>query len=326
MLPRVRGLAPGAMRWVLAAALAGGSACDDDGDGPGDPAAEPSRLPSRGAAPAESWSTRLQQPSVDDLLAALAQPHATLRDRLGPHQLQTTADFSLVPSGPPPAEHPPLDQPVVRPQQLHDELTLRFVPDPAGLRASLRQANDHERGREVVVADETIHVRKAHREWFHYPRDSDLIEQWLDDAQRSVHDVVQLAAPRLALTAAAVDGAGVDGAAAVEITLGLADGNAAERVAAGPTQRWRAGAQIDAITGTVRLDAQSGAWLHADVDVRYRVKGADGRELAGHVHLTGRVTLDPSLAVQPPAESAPLPSRLRYDHEQRELLRGLAAP
>lgn len=316
------------------------------------------------------FDERWDAPTVEDLLAALAQPHAVVRTHLGPHQLQRSADFSLVPPGAPaappvgadagsdrdsdpgsdhgsgpaptagsapkptdrstatatPTSAPEVDRPVVRPQLVHDELELRWATiDEGPIQLHLAQTNDHDRGREVIVSGETIHVRHAHRGWHHYPRDSDLIEQWLDDAQRSVHDVVELAAPRLSVHATRIDGAGIRGGAGVEITLGLTDAVRPEATATGPTQRWRTQAQIDAIEGTLRLDARHGVWLQADVNVRYRLTGADGSPLMGQATIRGRVTTG-AVTVEAPADSSPLPSRLRYDDERRHLLDGLAAP
>lgn len=327
ILPPVRGPATRATRWLLAVTLGVTSSCADDS--PNESAPAGAALAPGAAAAAVDWSERLREPSVEDLLAALAQPHAAIRPHLGSHELTTSADLSLLPADAAPGVTP-LDAPVVQPQAVHDELSLRWsapdgASDGAPMRLRLSQTNDHDRGREVIVIDPTVHVRKAHRGWFHYPRDSDRIEQWLDDAQRSVHDVVELAAPQLSVQAAALEGAGLDGGAAVEITLGLDPAVHAERRAAGPTQAWRQGIELSAVEGTLRLDARSGAWLRADVNVRYRLTGADGRPLTGQARLTARVTPG-AVTVEAPADSQPLPSRLRYDDEQRRLLDGLAAP
>ncbi len=308
-------------RWLLAATLGATSSCGDD-ETPEPPAASQRDAPPEVEDSSERWS----EPDVQTLLAALARPHAEVRVAMGPHRLETTTDFSLVPPGEPTPRRPAIDQPVVEPQQLHDETTLRWTQVDGTPRLSLSQSNDHDRGRDVIAVDETVHVRKAHRGWFHYPRDSELLEQWLDDAQHAVHDVVELAAPQLALEVSKAPSAGLDGEPGVEITLRLAESPTAEHVVNGPTQGWRAGAEIQAIEGTITLDERSGAWLRADVDVRYRLVGADGQPLEGRVHLRGEVTPDRSIAVQPPAESSPLPSRSRYDDEARQLLDGLAAP
>jgi hypothetical protein len=333
MLPRVTAIEPrGALRVLTLVLGVGGllGACGGDDEATeGEPMIEPAEPVDPVAASAATtaraavdWSERLAEPTVPDLLTALAQPHAVVRKRVGPHMLTATTDVSLAPVGEPATVHPPLDAPVVAPQAVHDELELRWAtpPDPSAALLALTQSNDHERGRDVVVVAETMHVRQAHRPWVHYPRDSDVIELWLDDAQRSVHDAVQLAAPRLSLQAARVDGAGLEGGPAVEITLALADATDPGLVAPGPTRGWRAGAEIQAVEGTVLLDAGSGAWLSAAIDVAYGIAGADGRPLRG--------SLAPGSpgAIEAPVDSIPLPQRLRYDEEQRRLLDGLAAP
>lgn len=333
MLPRVTGIElRGALRVLTLAFGVGGlaGACGgDDEASPSEAELEPDAAPAAGAARAPvDWSERLAAPTVPDLLAALDQPHAVVRQRVGPHVLTTTSDVSLAPVGEPATVHPPLDAPVVGPWAVHDELTLRWAtpPDPSAAMLALSQSNDHERGRDVVVVGQTMHVRQAHRPWVHYPRDSDVIELWLDDAQRSVHDAVELAAPRLSLRAARVDGAGLEGGPAVEITLALADATDPGLVAAGPTQAWRAGVEIQAVEGTILLDAGSGAWLSAAVEVAYGLAGADGRPLRGSLQLRAQVAPGSPGPIEAPADSIPLPQRLRYDEEQRRLLDGLAAP
>lgn len=290
---------------------------------------EPPQIPAGTVATATDWSERLAEPSVADLLAALAQPHALVRARVGPHRLHTTADFTLGPEGQSATDTPStaVDAPVIQTQQVHDELTLHWATtaedDP---RFSLSQQNDHERGREVVVIGEVVHVQLTHRGWFHYPRDSDIVELWLNDAQRAVHDVVQLAAPQLAITPETLEGEGLDGGAAVEFTLSLGTELDRSLVALGPTQGWRADAEIEAVTGTVRVDATSGAWLRADVDLRYGLQGADGRPQKGHVRLRSELQPGPPGEIHAPGDSTPLPARIRYDDQQRRLLDGLAAP
>ncbi len=319
MLPRVRRVgSTGGLG--LAIALGAALGCGDPQ--PTSPASAPVASPR-----AEDWAERLAAPTLADLLMALAQPHAVVRGALGPHHLETTTVVSLTPTRPPGAGSPELDSPVVPSQAVTDTLTLDWATAPqTGLSLSLSQANDHQRGRDVVVLGDTIHVRKAHRGWFHYERDSDLLESWLDDAQRAAHDAIQLAAPRLTLEATAIPDAGLKQGPAVELTLGLAEQRDATVVAAGPTQRWRKQARLTAIVGTLRLDAHSGAWLFADIQVRYSLTGADGQPLDGQLHLTGKVVPGPPGPIQAPADSQPLPQRLRYEQERRELLDGLAAP
>lgn len=325
MLPRVAGSTLGTTLGVLAVGL-GVAACGADEANP--ESAPAAAATEARAAATEDWSARLAAPTVPTLLAALHRPHAEIRQRVGPHTLTVTTDFALTPNGEPPAIHPPLDAPVVADQAVHDVLALRWAapPEPSAARFSLSQGNDHERGRDVVVVGQTVHVREAHRPWFHYTRDSDVVELWLDDAQRSVHDALQLAAPRLSLQAAPLPGAGLEGGPAVEITLALAEAPDPGLRAAGPTQGWRAGVEIHAVEGVVRLDAPSGAWLSASIDVAYGLAGADGRPLQGRVRMQAHVAPGDPGPIEAPPESVPVPQRLRYDEEQRQLLDGLAAP
>lgn len=320
----------GALRVLTLALGVGGAPGACGGDDEATPSeAEPVAGPDAASPRAEvDWSERLAAPTVPAVLAALAQPHAVVRRRVGPHVLTATTDVSLAPVGEPATVHPPLDAPVVAPQAVHDELTLRWAtpPDPSAALVALSQANDHDRGRDVVVVGQTMHVRQAHRPWVHYPRDSDVIELWLDDAQRTVHDAVQLAAPRLSLRAARVDGAGLEGGPAVEITLALADATDPGLIAAGPTQGWRSSVEIQAVAGTILLDAGSGAWLSAGIDVAYGLTGADGRPLRGSLRVKAQVAPGSPGAIDAPPGSISLPQRLRYDEEQRRLLDGLAAP
>ncbi|MEM7151196.1 MAG: hypothetical protein AAF799_00065 [Myxococcota bacterium] len=325
----MRGPAAATKVWLLATALGAVPACGEDSD------AEPA-APEAAATHATKntdWSERLAEPTVDDIVSALAQPHAGLRTAVGPHRLHTEADFSLTPTEVfVPTEDTarplrPVDQPVVLPQRVHDEVTLTWAPTAEGeLRLSLSQHNDHDRGRDVVAIGETIHVHQDHRGWYHYTRDSDVLEAWLDDAQRSVHDAVQLAAPRLAVQATPVPEGGLEGGAAVEIALSLADQRDDRLLAGGPTQAWRTGATVNAVQGTLLLDARSGAWLRAEIDVRYALIGANGQEMDGHLQLRGDVEPGAPAAVTAPADSQPLPTRVRYDEERRQLLDGLAAP
>ena len=332
MLRRVRGSAVATKVWLLAVALGGVPACGEDSEADAAPSA--AAAGATHATTTTDWSERIAEPGVADLLAALAQPHAVIRPAVGPHRLHTEADFSLTPTDVfvPTEDNPsrplrPVDQPVVLPQQVHDEVTLQWAPeDEDDIRLSLAQHNDHDRGRDVIVLGETVHVHHDHRGWFHYGRDSDVLELWLDDAQRSVHDAVQLAAPRLALQITPLPEGGLAGGAAVEIALSLAEDRDDRLVAAGPTQGWRSGATVNAVSGVVRLDAKTGAWLSAEVDVRYALIGANGQPMDGHLQLRGDVQPGAPAAIAAPPDSEPLPTRVRYDQERRELLDGLAAP
>jgi hypothetical protein len=275
------------------------------------------------AASSSSWAEQLREPGVEVVLRALAQPHATVREGIGAHRLQYTADFVL--AGPATEEPPQLDAPAVVDHAIHDELELVWVPTTQGAppRFALRQSNDHDRGREIVVVDGNIHTSDLHRGWQHYPVETDLHERWLDEAQRAVHDVVELAAPRLRIEpkASAADDT-------VTLTLALAETTNAQLQRSGQVSRWRAGAQIEQVSGELVLDASDGGWRSATLKVQYALEAADGRMLRGSVRLQGRVEpVDPDqVDVAAPSDSVPLAERTRLHAERQELLDGLAAP
>ncbi len=277
--------------------------------------------------PGEDWSKRLEQPDLDAVLAALAQPHRTVREAIGPHELAYTASFELVPE-PERSDPPKVDEPVVDPQSVHDELKLVWVGEPNQAGFSLQQGNDHDRGRDVVVTEGRVYVRQRPRAFTTYDVESTVFELWLDDAQHAVHDAVQFAAPGLAIAPEIREGAGIADGDAVAITLSPADTIDPSRIAPDTVSQWRNAIRFDAISGTVLLDRRTGMWLQADIELRWSFDGADGRLVRGAMDLAGHAQpLAAEVAqVVPPADAVPLPERTRYEAERRRLLDGLAAP
>ena len=277
--------------------------------------------------PGEDWSTRLEQPGIDVVLAALAQPHRAVRESIGPHELAYTADFELVPE-PERSEPPAVDEDVVDPQSVHDELKLVWAGEPTDAGFSIAQSNDHDRGRDVVVTQGRVYVRQRPRAFTVHDVESTVFELWLDDAQHAVHDAVQFAAPGLAIATEAREGAGIADGDAIAITLSAASANDPARIAPDGVSKWRSEVQFDAISGTVLLDRKTGVWLQADIELRWSLQGADGRLVRGAMNLAGHAQPVAAEAAQvvPPADAVPLPERTRYEAERRRLLDGLAAP
>ncbi len=263
----------------------------------------------------------------DALLTATAQHHAQVRAALGPHRLHASVAFELSPEGAPASEEPAVGERRPAQQQLADELELVWAQAPPNApRFSLTQSNDKDRGRDVIVDGDQVYTRHRNRGWYVGPRQSDVYELWLDDAVRSVHDVLALARPRLALAARAVAGGGIAGADAVELTLSRSGTAAPRPDGASPREAWRAKAEIDELSGTVLLDATTAVWLSAEITVGYSMPGPDGRPLRGRVVLRAQNTpLAPEAAVvSPPTDARPLLERTRYELERIELLDGLA--
>jgi hypothetical protein len=307
--------------WVLAFAVAVslGACKDDEADGSDSAFTSPQ--------PGEDWSSRLAEPDLDAVLAALAQPHRNVREAIGPHKLAYEAQFDLVPE-PARTDPPGVDEKAVDPQSVHDELTLVWAGEADGAGFSLAQGNDHDRGRDVVVSQGRQYTRMRPRAFTVHDVESTVFELWLDDAQHAVHDAVQFAAPGLSIATEVREGVGIADGDAVAITLSAASTIDAARIAPDAVSQWRGEVGFDAISGTVLIDQKTGAWLQADVELRWSVRGGDGRQLRGSMHLTGSVAPQSAEAAQvvPPADAAALPERTRYEAERQRLLDGLAAP
>jgi hypothetical protein len=286
---------------------------------------EHSRAPGTGNEQANEevapWATRLADPTPATLLEALEQPHSVAREVLGPHRLVYKARFSLAPEEEP--SPPRVGKPVPIAQEVEDELELVWGSSPGEApRFSLSQQNDHDRGRDVIVLDGNAYTRMSNRGWLVRPVESDVTELWLDDAQLAVHDLVELAAPRLHAVSESKE---ADGMSTVKIDLGVSDSVDANLV---PRAGWRREVAIDEISGGLSLLADSGLWLSAEIVVRYHVRQAEGGVLRGTASLEGRIEQIAAEAAQisTPAQAQPLPERIRYDVERKRLLEGLAAP
>ncbi|MEZ4382332.1 MAG: hypothetical protein R3A79_13350 [Nannocystaceae bacterium] len=282
----------------------------------GDEAAVESAPQTESGAPAVDPPAILDAPTVAGVLQLLAQDHRAARRAIGRHRLRYTADFSLAPPEQPrpqPGDHVP------RPREVHDELVLEWAgDDDRNPVLSLRQGPDEETAREIILIGETVYSRLPHRGWFHRDLDSELHWRWLDDAERSVSDLVAFAAPQLAVERGAAEGE------RVTVLLRRSDSRDASLVAAGEARAWRGDATITAIDGSVDFDRASGLWLRAALEVTFQLTDAERRTLTGSATLAAEREPAADLTISPPADSAPLPERIRYDAERRRLLDGLS--
>gem|GEM_PF-1656017 len=311
-------------------ALFGLAAC---GDSPAEvtdeivvPAADSSAIDTRAGALAEAREQRstraragvdalLSAPGPATLLAALAQGHADARALLGPHNLRYKATFVLTPETP---TRPVVDQPIQQDQRIVDDLVLAWGSQPGEpVRLHLSQQTDKGEGREVIILDEQVYTRLAHRGWHTRPLDSELHWVWLDEAQHCVHDLVELAAPALAVTAQEVGDA-------VEVTLQLAPAVDPARVAAGYGREWRQRTEIAEVSGTITLDRNSGLWRSAEVTVRHVVRDALDRPQRGETQLTATASPAELVTIEAPQVTSPVPERIRPELERQRLLGGLA--
>lgn len=312
---RIRNGVTAVVMLALAAITPG---CGDDDDAP--------------TATAPSASTAAAPPALaagelGALLDALHQAHSRVRGAVGPHRLEVHATFDLTPQGEPATPEPAVDERRPTPQHVDDRLELLWLTTAVNApRFSLSQSNEHDRGRDIVVDGEQIYTRQRNRGWYVGPLQADLYELWLDDAQRSVYDVIALAAPQLAVSVTPTDGGFASGdGSALRFTLARAASRDLTRVVDHPRSAWRTNAEITEVEGTVVVDARSGAWVSADVRVGFSVPGPDGRPLAGQVAVTALATpVDVATPLTVPSGAQPLLERTRYDAERARLLDGLA--
>ena len=310
---------------LLAAALV---ACGDEPPAelsPAPAAAAPAPTPGaeldakrtvRAAAARARVDALLAEPGPTTLLAVLGQGHAEARLLRGPHRLHYTAKFDLVPEDKPKAV---VGEPIEQERHITDELTLVWASAPGEpMQMHLTQSVGGGEDQEWKILDEKAYTRLPHRGWQVRPLDSELHNRQLDEAQHCVHDIVELAAPALALD---VQESGDD----VTVTLRKADAVDPARVAAGHGREWRQRTEIAAIAGTVTLERATGLWKSATLTVGYVLRDVKDRPQRGETQLTAEVrALGPEDAVAAPSAVIPVPERVRYEVERQELLGGLA--
>jgi len=317
---RVHDLRPIGAACVLAASM-GAWACNREPE----PVADLPALPVREANDVWAPGEASDAPPVATVLAALRRTHRDVRAQLGPHRLRYRAHFVTTPQPPPPA-NPPVDAPVPKNHDLHDELELLWASaDP---RFELRQANDAGRGRHVIRIEDTLYSQLDHRPWLAAPSEGAIDELWLEDAQRSAHDAVAFVAPALAVAAAPEQ---TDSALVLALSLSTADPSPG--VAGSPDSKFRSAARFDAIEGELRIDRKTGIWSALRLHAKYHL---DADADAGPAAIHGVLEYDGSLeaiasevavaAVTAPPDAAPLVDRTRLREDERRLLHGLVTP
>lgn len=258
------------------------------------------------------------------LLEVLSEPHASVREVLGPHALTLKTSLTLRPTEPGQA-NPALDSRVAADQTVSDTVALRWdSPDEAGPRFALEQHNDQDRGRSVVAVDGKLYAKLEHRPWTFHAVESNVHELWLDDAWRAAHDAVLFLMPGATITAEAAPGEGWQGGDAVRVTLKPGPGLRPP----GAAQGWRSRVAFSALAGDLLVDADSGAWISLDATATYSLAGGSAGPLSGQFEVHGRVapTLPEAPSVTAPQEAVALPERHRYEEERKRLLGDLAAP
>src|SRR5690606_5573629 len=178
-------------------------------------------------------------------------PHVQVRSQIGPHRLDYSADFELVPESPS-DQSPKVGEPIELAMTVHDELSLVWAStDEHAQRFSIRQLNDREDRRELVVAGQLAYTRLREANWYQRLLDGDVHELWLDDAQRSVHDLFEFMAPRAAVKFLGENE--TEGVRTLRYGLTLADAVDTALGRDGDESLWRAAAEIRSLSGELSL-------------------------------------------------------------------------
>ena len=307
--------------WVISSA--GG--CESDDASPPSSPAESAPASGDTDGPPEALRRFKDEATLGDLLELLAMPHQLARSgSLGPHTISYRAHFELLPQAP--DDHPPkVGEAIHTSFDVDDELELRWdLPADGVPRAWLRQQNSREDRRELILLDGQAYTRLHEDQWYQRELDGDLHETWFAEAYASVHDFVEFAAPQLTLERVDELDGGPSGKQ-LEVHLSLGKGRDEALGRDGAPSRWRATSRIDAASGWVRIDAESGVWLAAEMNLAWRMTDAAQRPLVGKSSINASLAPGP-VQIELPAGAVPMPERMRYTVERNKLLDGLAAP
>ena len=189
----------------------------------------------------------------------------------------------------------------------------------------LREENDRDGGREVVLAGRELAVALRYGKMIRRPAEEPEPTRLLEEGLGGPWSAFELGASRARVEKTGTDLVG--GAQAAVYAVSLAEGTAAvspARPFAG-LRAWRGAATIDAVNGRAVVDDASGALLGIDLTVAFSTKTEAGPEQGTvEVHaLVSDVAATPAVE-RPAAEELVL--RQRTVPEARELLRGLVSP
>ncbi|HEY3359865.1 MAG TPA: hypothetical protein VGQ83_41830 [Polyangia bacterium] len=287
------------MRWPLllsiaVAALGGGCG---SGGAPAAPAAA-------GAAP-PAWLARGTLGPAE-VSAALGAPHAELWRRLGPHRFEAKTKVRVSVPGQPADE-------------LEDEYLLEAG---AGGRFHARHQNSRDQGFEHYVLDRDLYVRPRYGRFVRRRADEGEADRVRENAFGAVGALGDLVGRFAAGRSEGPVTAG--GRPAVRVRLALAPTPRPLAAAPEGARAWRATVAVQALAGTLDLDAASGLPLAANVTATFTFRQGD-REVTAQLEHASAVATGVDLPLAAP-DHLTEPARRRYHVEQQQLLEGLIPP
>jgi hypothetical protein len=190
----------------------------------------------------------------------------------------------------------------------------------------LREENDHDGGREVVLTGRELAVALRYGKMIRRVAEEPEPRRLLEEGLGGPWAAFELCAPRAHIEK--IGSAEVAGARGTAYTLSLGDGDPAKRPPALPLvglRAWRGTAAINSLTGRAVVDDATGALTAFDLTASFEAKGENGPEQGTvEAHATLADVGSTAAIERPAAEELSL--RQRTVPEARELLRGLAEP
>ena len=246
-----------------------------------------------------------------ELGRALTRPYAKQLGELGPHVL--TIKTSTV-----------VDEAGKQVSQLSDDTTLEHG-DGGAFRGVYNNSADY--GREVVFTGGQLYLRPRYQRWHRRaPETQGEPAELRASFAAAIPATWELVGHAAELTDRGV--VQVAGRSGRKIEIKLAPDPAKPAREPLAQRKWREGRSVEALAGSVTLDADTGAPLAIDLDARIGFS-RDGRSFVMKLDLASQITgVGQAVAITAPpeAETVATPTRQREVDERDYLLDGLAPP
>lgn len=295
---------------AFVAALCGVVACSGSGEGVPD-----HELGGLVVAAAEQDHTvDLDRAAADPLVLAraLTMPHQTVAAALGSHRFHGTSKTTVTDGA-------------ATVEELADETRIEFR-DGGAFSAVLENSQDY--GRQAVFADGVLYLRPRHGKFHRRPPVDDAEPGRIrDEVFATLGAYFELLAPGAELSDRGADQVAGRAARKIDITRAPEPRERPPEDDDG-VRAWRQAAVVREVTGTVWLDADSGAPLAADV--RGVVQFARGdRRLDMAIEVSHRIeAIGQPIDIEVPAadQTVTTHERAREVEERKQLLQGIGPP
>jgi hypothetical protein len=246
-----------------------------------------------------------------ELARAFARPYGKLLAELGPHTVSIKTSTIVEEAGKPVS-------------QLTDETTLENGAEGAfrGVYASSADS-----GREVVVTGGQLYLRPRYQRWHRRaPETAGEPAELRESFYAAIPATWELVGHAAELTDRGVVQVAGRSGRKIEVKLSPSPAKPAREALA--QRKWREGRSIEALAGSVTLDADTGAPLAVELDASIGFS-REARSFVMKVKLSAQLTnvgQTAAIAAPPEGETVATPTRMREVDERDYLLDGLAPP